>query len=360
VSHRLARLREQFGEHKIDGFLLIAPRSLRYIAGFSGSNGCALVAEDEAVFITDFRYKLQAQEQVKGFEQRMAKDELFKDLAELDWFGKKRRLGLESTHVSLQQIQQLKELLPNTELVPVKELVEEIGLVKEEGEIENIRRAVAISDGVFGEILDLLRPGMKEVEICAEIEYRMRMAGSEKVAFDAIVVSGERSALPHGQPTEKRLQKGDLVTMDYGARVGGYCSDFTRTVVLGQANGRQRDIYEVCLQAQEKAEEAARAGMLASELDSVARQIIAASGYGDNFGHGLGHGLGLEVHEGPRLSPKGQVRLQPGMVVTIEPGIYLPEVGGVRIEDVVVIREDGCEVLTQAGKELIELESLES
>jgi Xaa-Pro aminopeptidase len=257
--------------------------------------------------------------------------------------------------VSLQQRQQLGELLPTTELVPVKELVEEMGLVKEEGEIENIRQAVGISDGIFGEIVDFLRPGLGEVEVCAEIEYRMRKKGSERLPFDAIVVSGARSALPHGQPTKKRLQGGDLVTMDYGARVGGYCSDFTRTVVLGQASEKQREIYQVCLRAQEEAEAAAKAGMTAVELDGVARQIIADAGYGDNFGHGLGHGLGLEVHEGPRLSPKGQGRLEPGMVVTIEPGIYLPQVGGVRIEDVVVIREDGCEVLTKASKELIEV-----
>jgi Xaa-Pro aminopeptidase len=355
MRDRLTKLRERFSQHQIDGLLLTAPRSLRYITGFSGSNGCALVGEDEAVFITDFRYKLQAQDQVKGFQRRMAKDELFKDLAELDWFGKKRRLGLESTHVSLQQMQQLRELLPPTELVPVKELVEEIGLVKEKGEIEYIRQAVGISDGVFGEIVDFLRPGLSEVEVCAEIEYRMRKEGSERLPFDAIVVSGARSALPHGQPAQKRLQRGDLVTMDYGARVGGYCSDFTRTVVLGQASEQQREIYQVCLRAQEGAEAAAKAGMTAVELDGVARQIIADAGYGDNFGHGLGHGLGLEVHEGPRLSPKGQGRLESGMVVTIEPGIYLPQVGGVRIEDVVVIREEGCEVLTQAPKDFLQL-----
>ena len=355
MKNRLVRLREQLDGHEIHGFLLTAPRSLRYITGFSGSNGCALVSRDEAIFITDFRYKTQAEEEVQGFVHRMAKEELFKDLAKVKWFGKKRRLGFESSHVSVEQLQQLSELLPKTELVPIKELVEQISIVKDEREIENIRQAVQISDAVFEEVIELLQPGIREVEVCAELEYRMRKEGSERLAFDAIVVSGERSALPHGQPTDKRLHKGELVTMDYGARVGGYCSDFTRTVVLGKANGRQRDIYQICLRAQQAAEEAARAGMMASELDGVARQIIVDAGYGDHFGHGLGHGLGLEVHEGPRLSPKGKMRLDAGMVVTIEPGIYLPQVGGVRIEDVVVIREDGCEVLTQARKDLVEL-----
>jgi Xaa-Pro aminopeptidase len=355
MKDRLARLREQLGKHKIKGFLLTAPRSLRYITGFSGSNGCALVTADEAIFITDFRYKTQAADEVQGFEHITAKGELFKDLAGLKWFGRKRRLGFESTHINVEQLQQLTELLSKTQLIPVKELVEQISLVKEQGEVDNIRRAVEISDSVFDETLKLLQPGISEVEVCAELEYRMRRGGSERLAFDAIVVSGERSALPHGQPSDKRLVEGDLVTMDFGARVGGYCSDFTRTVVLGKANEQQREIYQVCLRAQEAAEEAAKAGMLALELDGVARQIIADAGHGDHFGHGLGHGLGLEIHEEPRLSPKGKMRLQAGMVVTIEPGIYIPKMGGVRIEDVVVIREDGCEVLTRAGKELIEL-----
>ncbi len=357
MNDRLARLRERLDDHEVDGFLLTAPRSLRYICGFSGSNGCALVDQDEATFITDFRYKLQAQEEVQGFQRRVAKEELFKDLAGLDWFGKARRLGFESAHLSVQQAQQLKELLPPTELVPIKDAVERISMVKEEPEIESIRQAVGISDRVFPEILEHLRPGVREVEVCAELEYRMRKQGSERLPFDAIVVSGARSALPHGQPTEKELQDSDLVTMDYGARVAGYVSDCTRTVVLGQADGQKREIYQLCLRAQKEAEAAARAGMTAVELDGVARQIIADAGYGDYFGHGLGHGLGLEVHEDPRLSPRGQIRLEAGMVVTIEPGIYIPDVGGVRIEDVVVIREQECEVLTQASKELVELES---
>jgi Xaa-Pro aminopeptidase len=357
MKDRLAKLRAKLPDHEIDGFLLTAPRNLRYITGFSGSNGCALVGEDEAVFITDFRYKTQAQEQVQGFERRMAKEELFKDLASLSWFDGKRRLGLESTYISIQQEQQLKELLPQTELVPIRELVEQLSVIKEQGEIEKIRRAVEISDRVFEEILEMLRPGIREVDVCAELEYRMRKRGSERLPFDAIVVSGQRSALPHGQPTEKELQEGDLVTMDFGARIGGYVSDFTRTVVLGQADEKQRDIYETTLQAQQQAEAAAKAGMLASELDAVARRVIAEAGYGDYFGHGLGHGLGLDVHEDPKLSPKGQRRLASGMVVTIEPGIYIPEMGGVRIEDVVVIGEEECEVLTQASKELVELES---
>jgi Xaa-Pro aminopeptidase len=356
VKERLERLIKQFDKHDIDGMLLTYGRSLRYVTGYSGSNGCALVTPDERHFITDFRYKSQAREQVKGFEQYIAREELFKDLVPLKWFQKKRRLGYESTHVTVQQMLQLKELLPDTELVPVKELVEQISTVKDEGEIDLIRQAVAITDQVYEQILPAIRPGIREVELAAEIEYRMRRQGSERVAFDAIVVSGERSALPHGEPGDRVLQEGDLVTMDYGARVGGYCSDFTRTVVLGKATEKQREIHAVTFRAQEAAEEAASAGKTGIEVDAVARGIIADAGYGDFFGHGLGHGLGLDIHEPPKLSPKSQTVLEPGMMVTVEPGIYLPDIGGVRIEDVVVIREDGCEILTKARKDLVELE----
>jgi Xaa-Pro aminopeptidase len=355
VTNRLNRLLQRLDGHQVDGLLLTCPRSLRYITGYSGSNGCALVATGQAVFITDFRYQAQAEEQVRGFQRRIAKEELFKELATLEWLGKKRRLGFESTHIAVEQMRQLGELLPAVELVPVKELVEAISIVKEAEEIEHIRQAVAIADAVFEEILSQMAPGMREVDLAAEIEYRMRRKGSERVAFDAIVVSGRRSALPHGEPGSFALRAGDLVTMDFGARVQGYCSDFTRTVVLGKATKKQREIYQVTLRAQRAAESAIGSAKSSRQVDAVAREIIAQAGYGEFFGHGLGHGLGLEVHEAPKLSPKSDAILEPGMVVTVEPGIYLPELGGVRIEDVVVVREDGCEVLTQATKELIEL-----
>jgi len=355
VNDRIQALMDRFSEHNIDGMLLTYGRSLRHITGYSGSNGCALVAPEARVFITDFRYKTQAEEQVPDFQRRMAKAELFKELATVEWFSEHHRLGIESTHLSVEQLHQLKELLPKIELVPVKELPEAVGLIKDESEIENIRRAVAISDAVYEEILDLIKPGLREVELAAEIEYRMRLSGSERVAFDAIVVSGERSALPHGEPGKKKIETGDLVTMDYGARVNGYCSDFTRTVVVGKANEEQRRIYEITLQAQQAAEKAAAPGKTGKQVDAVAREIIAGAGHGEHFGHGLGHGLGLEIHEGPRLSPKSTTILEPGMITSIEPGIYVPGFGGVRIEDVVVIREDGCEVLTQARRDLIEV-----
>ena len=355
MKDRVQALIDRFAEQKIDGMLLTYGRSLRHITGYSGSNGCALVAPEALVFITDFRYKTQAEEQVLDFERRMAKAELFKELATVDWVSRKHRLGVEATHLSVEQLHQLQELLPEIELVPVKELPEAVGLIKDEEEIENIRRAVAISDGVYEQILPLIKPGLREVELAAEIEYRMRLGGSERVAFDAIVVSGERSALPHGEPGKKKIETGDFVTMDYGARINGYCSDFTRTVVVGRANEEQRRIYEVTLQAQLAAEEAAGPGKTGKEVDAVAREIITEAGHGDHFGHGLGHGLGLEVHEAPRLSPKSATVLEPGMITTVEPGIYVPGFGGVRIEDVVVIREQGCEVLTQARKDLIEV-----
>jgi len=355
VNDRLKTLMDRFRKHGIDGLLLTYGRSLRHLTGYSGSNGCTLVAPGALVFITDFRYKTQAEEQVVDFERRIAEAELFKELATVPWCSRKHRLGFESTHLTVEQLSRLKELLPEIELVPVKELPESIGEVKDDVEIGHIRRAVDICDAVYEEILPLIKPGLREVELAAEIEYRMRRHGSERVAFDAIVVSGERSALPHGEPGSRQIRSGDLVTMDYGARVNGYCSDFTRTVVVGKAGEQQRRIYEITLQAQQAAEEAAEAGKTGREIDAVARNIIAGAGHGDHFGHGLGHGLGLDIHEAPKLSPKSAITLEPGMVATVEPGIYIPGFGGVRIEDVVVIREKGCEVLTQARKDLIEL-----
>jgi Xaa-Pro aminopeptidase len=355
MNARIQALMDRFEGHHIDGMLLTYGRSLRHITGYSGSNGCALVAPGVLIFITDFRYKTQAEEEVADFERRMAKEDLFKELTTVGWFSEKRRMGVESTHLTIEQLNLLKRLLPKTEMVPVKELPEAVGIIKDSDEIESIRRAVAISDAVYEEILTVIEPGLHEVELAAEIEYRMRRQGSERLAFDVIVVSGERSALPHGQPGNKKIQAGELVTMDYGARVNGYCSDFTRTVVVGRATEQQREIYEIALRAQQAAEEAAAAGKTGKEVDAVARDIIADAGYGDYFGHGLGHGLGLEIHEPPKLSPKSQMTLQPGMVTSVEPGIYIPGMGGVRIEDVIVIREKGCEVLTQAKRELIEL-----
>ena len=239
-----------------------------------------------------------------------------------------------------------------TVAVPTSRVVESLRAVKDEGERDAIRKAAAIADRAFERILEELRPGRTEREIALRLEFMMREMGADGASFDIIVASGPRSALPHGVASDRVLEKGDLVTLDFGASYRGYCSDITRTVVLGEPNDAQRRIYETVREAQQAAVDAIRPGMTGKEADRVARDRIKASGYEKYFGHGTGHGLGMEVHEAPRLSPRGEEILEPGMVVTVEPGIYLPEFGGVRIEDDVIVTEDGREVLTQSPKHL--------
>jgi Xaa-Pro aminopeptidase len=222
-------------------------------------------------------------------------------------------------------------------------LIESFSVIKDKSEIQKIRRAVEITDGVFEQILPLLKPGISELELAAEIDYRIRKSGGEKAAFDTIVASGERSSMPHAIPTGRKFQKGELVLMDFGAVFDGYASDFTRTVVLGETTREQEQRYDLVRQAQREAIRIAKAGIDSVELDRTARQIIENAGYGSNFRHSLGHGVGLQVHEAPRISWKNGTILRPGMVLTVEPGIYLPGWGGIRIENMILVEEDGCE-----------------
>ena len=227
--------------------------------------------------------------------------------------------------------------------------------VKEPWELERIRRAEAIGDAAFARVLPLLKPGLTELEVAAELEYQMKLLGAEGLSFDTIVASGLNSSMPHAVPGEKKLEAGDFVTMDFGCRYQGYCSDMTRTVVLGKAGQRQKEIYETVRKAQEAALLVIRAGIRGKEADRAAREVIGEAGYGAFFGHSLGHSLGLFIHEQPSLSPSSEKILLPGMVETVEPGIYVPGFGGVRIEDLVLVTETGCENLTSSPKEMIEL-----
>jgi Xaa-Pro aminopeptidase len=241
------------------------------------------------------------------------------------------------------------------ELVATEGLVEELRTVKDDGEIATLVRACQVSDAVFDLVTKEIKPGMTEVELAARIDFLLRRRSTDVPPFKSIVASGERASLPHATPTERIIRKGDLVTMDFGASVDGYCSDLTRTVVVGKASDKQREVYDVVLEANLKAEAGIRAGVKGSEADGLARRHIESKGYGERFGHSLGHGVGLEVHEEPRLSLKNDKPLEKGMVATVEPGIYIPGWGGVRVEDIVVIESDGCRVLPRADKRLIEI-----
>ena len=286
----------------------------------------------------------------------IAQRDLFSSLPDISLLkGKRIKMGFESEHLSCKIYQRLKKLLPDCLLIPTEKVVETLSVKKDKNEIEKIKKAISITDRVFSEILDFIKPGVKELDLSAEMEYRMKRYGSSTPYFETIVASGKRAALPHGVASSKKIGKNEFVTMDFGAVFEGYTADLTRTVVVGKANKRQNQVYNLVLRAQIRAISKARPRMKACDLDKTAREVIKKAGYGKYFGHGLGHGIGILIHDNPVVNPTNQQFLEPGMVITIEPGIYIPNWGGVRIEDDVLITQRGCEVLTTAEKSLIEL-----
>ena len=349
---KLNKVRSYFSSYEIDGLLITSPYNRRYLTNFTGSSGVVLISMDKAYFITDFRYTEQATEQVKSYEVVEYSNSLIKEVTEKVKEMGIQKLGFEQDHMPYATWKTYQEAV-SAELVPVSNLVEKMRLIKDEKEIAIIKEAADIADLAFKHILDYIRPGVTELDISNELEFFMRKCGATSSSFDIIVASGTRSALPHGVATEKVIEKGDFVTLDYGALYKGYVSDITRTVAVGEPSSQLKEIYEITLEAQLKAVEQIKPDMTGREADAIARDIIAQNGYGENFGHSLGHGIGLEVHEGPGLSVRSETKLEPGMVVTVEPGIYLPGIGGVRIEDDIVITENGNERLTHSTKELI-------
>jgi Xaa-Pro aminopeptidase len=342
-------------KHKLDVMIVSKLVNVRYLSGFSGSNALLVLAPPKAYFLTDFRYSVQARKEVKDCQISIAESELASELVKLPCFRRKVRAGFESAFLTVKMLERLKELLAKATFQPVENLVEQLARVKDNSEINQIKKAVKITDTAFAGILKLVKPGVKERDLALELSYRMIKLGADGPSFDFIVASGQRSSMPHGKASDKKIKKGDFITFDIGCFYQGYASDMTRTVVLGKASQKQKKIYAIVLKAQTAAIEAARAGMPAKELDMVARDIINKEGFGDNFGHGLGHGLGLEVHTGPVINPRSQDILENGNVVTIEPGIYIPNWGGVRIEDDILINHNGCRIFTRSPKELIQL-----
>lgn len=338
----------------VEAMLIQKPENRRYLSGFSGSAGFVLVSATASMLLVDFRYVEQAQTEAPGFEVIKAERQFIDTLAEVVPARGLGGIGFESDAMSYKQYDDFSKRLAPAVLVPV-EGVDHLRWVKDADEIARITRAVEIADEAFAHIRAFLRPGAVERDIAIEMEFFMRRRGADKEAFETTVASGPRSALPHGRASERVLARGDFVTLDFGALYRGYVSDCTRTVVLGEASQKQREIYELVLAAQRAALAGVKPGMSGRDADAIARKIIADAGYGDAFGHSLGHGVGLALHEGPTLSPREEAILAPGMVVTVEPGIYLAGWGGVRIEDLVVITDAGCRSLTRAPKELLVL-----
>ncbi|MBS4194630.1 M24 family metallopeptidase [Lederbergia citri] len=349
---KVEKLREQFNQSDIDGFLITSTYNRRYMTNFTGTAGVALISGDRALFITDFRYTEQAAKQAKGYEIVRHTGPISQEVAEKVKELGIKKLGFEQDHMPFSTWKEYEKAL-EAELVPISNVIENLRLIKDADEISILKEAADIADAAFKHILDFIKPGKTELEVANELEFFMRKWGATSSSFDIIVASGWRAALPHGVASEKVIEKGDFVTMDYGALHKGYVSDITRTVAVGDPSEKLKEIYNVTLEAQLKAMELIKPGMSGIEADAIARDYITEKGYGANFGHSLGHGIGLEVHEGPGLSFRSETKLKPGMVVTVEPGIYLPGIGGVRIEDDTLITESGNETLTHSTKELI-------
>ncbi|KIL45958.1 M24 family metallopeptidase [Jeotgalibacillus campisalis] len=351
---KLEQLREQMAKQDLDGLMITSSYNRKYISNFTGSAGIAVVSQDEAVFITDFRYTEQAANQAKEFTIVQHSGPIHQEVAsQVEKLGI-NRLGFEQDHVVFGTFKQYEKAI-GTALVPVSGMVEKLRLIKTDSEIKILKEAADIADAAFKHILDFIQPGKTELEVSNELEFFMRKAGAQSSSFDIIVASGERSALPHGIASDKVIQNGELVTMDFGALHKGYVSDITRTVAVGQPSDKLREIYQVTLDAQLLAMEKIKPGLTGKEADALARDFISSKGYGEYFGHSLGHGIGLEVHEGPGLSSRSETELLENMVVTVEPGIYIAGLGGVRIEDDTVITKNGNETLTHSTKDLIML-----
>ena len=349
---RADRVAGRLEEAGVDLLLVTDPVNLRYLTGFSGTNGLALVGRDVRRFLTDFRYVERAKAEVRGFDLQPAPQELRAALAS-GWPPGELRLGFEDQAVSVRRHAELRETIPDRiELVPAGGLVEAERAVKEPGEVDAIRAATALADDVYAWLLDWGLVGRTERDVALALEQEMRVRGASGPSFDSIVAAAENGALPHATPRDVAIPPGTLVTLDIGARLDGYCSDCTRTWATGGLPDDLAAIYDTVLEAQQTALDAVRPGPEGREIDAIARAIIDAAGYGDHFGHGLGHGVGMDIHEAPRLARTAEARLAAGNVVTVEPGIYLPGRGGVRIEDLVVVTDGGRDVLTSMPKTL--------
>jgi Xaa-Pro aminopeptidase len=351
---RVLPLLNESKEAKAEAFLTSALPNVRYLTGFTGSNGAVLITPLRAILFTDPRYTTQSAQEA-DCQIRIAKGPLAKTVASVVNRLKLRSLAFEFNRLSFEEHQNLEELLKGVQLKPMKGLVEALRMVKSADEIATIRASVNLNSAALEQALRHFKPSMSELDLAAEIDYRMRLLGADSNAFDTIVASGKRSALPHAHPTAHPIESGELLLIDMGSTVAGYTSDMTRTFAVGRAGTKIRRIYKAVLDSQLAALALLKPGVTCAKVDRVVRDVLRGYGFDKLFMHSTGHGLGLEIHERPRIGRKESVKLEAGMAVTIEPGVYDEETGGVRIEDTVVITERGCEVLTPTKKDLVVL-----
>ena len=340
----------------LDCLIVTHPANLFYLTGFTGESGALVVERRAATLVTDGRFTVQAKEEARGIGVVLHKGGLFPGLGE--WLRQRglRRAGFDAFQLSLAQWKALRKAAgAKCHMIEAQGIPEGLRACKDPQEMAQMRKAAIVVGEVFENVLPLVRPGVRESELAAELEYQMRRRGASGPSFETIVASGKRSALPHARPTARKLRKNELVVLDLGVILGHYCSDMTRTVYLGRAPRRIREWYQAVRRAQEAGVAAVEAGVTCGEVDSAVREVLKTAGLEKHFVHSTGHGLGLEVHEEPRVARGQQVRLQAGNVITIEPGVYVEGVGGIRIEDDVVVRATGNEVLTRVKRDLIEI-----
>ncbi|RLK62531.1 aminopeptidase P family protein [Atopobacter sp. AH10] len=354
MNKRIQTIRESLIRNNLEALLITNPYNVRYVANFTGTSGFAVISKDKAFFVTDSRYTLQANEQAKGFEVITSKGNYYDSLAPYLIKSGIRELGFEADHLSYATYEAIAEILP-VELVPTKGLILEIRRVKDEDEVAAIQEACRIADEAFHYILTYIKPGLTEIEVANALDFKMRELGASGVSFDTIVASGLRSAMPHGVASNKVIEEGDIITLDYGCYYKGYVSDVTRTFSYGELSDQLKEIHEVVRKAQEAGIKAIKPGVPASHIDDVARQYIKDKGYGEYYIHSTGHGIGLEIHEEPMVSSASLHVLKEGHVITCEPGIYIPGIGGVRIEDDILVTKDGHRVLTTTDRSLINI-----
>ncbi|MCY3036096.1 M24 family metallopeptidase [Aerococcus sp. Group 2] len=359
MKERIKKLQASLQEESLGAYLVTNSYNLRYMTGFTGTSGLALVTTKNAYFITDFRYTEQAKLQCQGYEvieaggsaSHSSPLRLIQELLQENGVS---QLGYEEQHVTVAQFDDFENVL-EVQLVPASGMIEVLRQVKDADEIDKIKKACEITDKAFEYILGYIKPGISEIDIANTLDFKMREFGASGISFDTIVASGKRSAMPHGVAMDKLIANHELITIDFGCYYQGYCSDMTRTVAVGQVDSTLEKIYQIVFDANRMVQEALKPGMTGQELDAIARDYIEGQGYGKNFGHSLGHSIGLEVHEAPMAGPNSKNVLKADQFITDEPGIYLENLGGVRIEDDLLIHEDGNEYITKSPRELIVL-----
>lgn len=353
---RVDKLMDVLKEQELDGLFIVKDANIRYLSGFTGSESYMVISQECRAFITDSRYTEQAERECRDFEiikWRSPNPDLPETIKSVCSKYNIKRLGFEKNCVKVDLYERLKEALGDIEFTGTLGLVEGIRRIKDQSEIECIKKAAQISDDAFNEILNYIRPGVSERDIERELSYLIRKKGADDIGFPIIAASGGNSSMPHAVPSDKLVECGEFITMDFGSLYKGYRSDMTRTIVVGSASEKQRYIYNVVKESLRKSTETVKAGVDCKIPDRAAREVILKEGIKEIFEYGVGHGVGLEIHEDPFMSPKCPLILEAGNVVTVEPGIYIPGWGGVRIEDSVVVTQDGCEIITKSPKELI-------